>query len=94
MNEILELIGSVLALAMMISSVLLGLLVWLFTDNSKLTIAEKSSWYYWNKEILLKSIPSRQASLIWVLSKAQKISLILLVAFMPFVLVVKYVLNT
>jgi len=89
-----EVIGTTLTVAVMLSSVLLALMIWLFSDSSKLTTVEKNSWYYWNKDVLLKSIQSKQASLIWLLVRIQKFSLLGLSIYLLAALVVKYGNNT
>ena len=94
MNEIIELIGTTLAITLMLSSVLFALMVWLFSDSSKLTAVEKNSWYYWNKEVLIKSASDKQFSLIWILASTQKLSLIGLALFILVALATEYAINT
>lgn len=72
MSDLLEVIFNIFLIFAAGFSIVFAIAVFMFSKKSKLDDIERNTWYYWNKEILLKSAVVGKGQTLWILSRLQK----------------------
>lgn len=85
MNNVIEIAAILMIVIFVLSTILAGIIFLVFRNINKMNVIDKNTFLFWlpnlNRLEYIKSfMPDRQAKILWVLVKAQKLSVFALIA--------------